>query len=67
MFPLSQYKLTLMRSSGNKKVQINLDNKPSLYADKNEEFKLKKFENIISHEKKRDEKAKKIVSKIKFD
>jgi len=63
MFTSSQYKLTLMRSGGNKKVQYKQD----LYANKNEEYRIKKFEKIISCDEKGKKKAKEIVSKIGFD
>lgn len=51
-----------MRSGGNKKVQ----HKQDLYA-KNEEYRIKKLEKIISYDEKGKKKAREIISKIRFD
>ena len=52
-----------MRSSGKKKAI----NEQDLYLNKNEEYKIKKFEKVIDYDKKTEKKAKQIVSKIKFN
>jgi hypothetical protein len=62
MFLHSQYKLTLMRSGAKRNVQFKRD----VYVRK-EECKLQKMNKIVDYDDKAKEKAKKIVSKIKFD